>query len=152
MGNAKVGRVLRIAGSYVLNLAAAVFGPAVIESPIWSALGHSRSAAEMEVRALLFSLTIAALLGFFICKYWSNASAPWVWISPMLFFVLGVVAYAGRGNNSVLVSDGFWKHFFARTALAGQVVATSLYSRYPLLARSHIPWRHGFRCAFDPNG
>ena len=113
VGKASAGQLLRVASVFMLNLAAAVFGPAVIESSAWSALPRPSSFSGIEAKEWLLGLTVAALLGFFISRRWPSRSAVWVWTVPVLFFALGALAYSGRGKNSVLVDDGFWKHFFA---------------------------------------
>lgn len=113
VAKASAGHLLRVAGAFVLNLAAAVFGPAVIESSVWRTLPRASSFTGIEAKEWLLGLTGAALLGFFIPRRWPSRSAVWVWIAPVLFFALGALAYSGRGKNSVLVNDGFWKHFFA---------------------------------------
>ena len=66
MAKASAGQLLRVAGVFILNLAAAVFGPAVIESSVWSALPRARSFTGIEAKEWLLGLTAAALLGFFI--------------------------------------------------------------------------------------
>jgi len=113
VGKASAGQLLRIAGAFVLNLAFAVLGPAVIESSIWTALPRASSFTGIEAKEWFLSLTGAALLGFFISRRWRSRTAVWVWIVPALFFALGALAYSGRGKNSALVDNGFWKHFFA---------------------------------------
>jgi len=117
VAKASAGQLLRVAGVFILNLAAAVFGPAVIESSVWSALPRARSFTGIEAKEWLLGLTAAALLGFFISRRWPSRGAVWVWIVPVLFFALGARAYSGRRTNSVLVNDGFWKHFFAPDCL-----------------------------------
>ena len=113
VAEASAGQLLRVAGAFVLNLAAAAFGPGVIESSVWRALPRATSFTGIEAKEWLLGLTCAALLGFFISRRWPSRSAVWVWIVPVLFFTLGALAYSGRGTNSVVVDDGFWKHFFA---------------------------------------
>jgi hypothetical protein len=113
VGKASASQLLRFAGAFMLNLAVAVFGPAVIESSVWRALPRASSFTGIEAKEWLLGLTGAALLGFFISRRWPSSSAVWVWIVPVLFFALGALAYSGRRTKSVLVDDGFWKHFFA---------------------------------------
>jgi hypothetical protein len=113
VGKASAGQLLRFAGAFMLNLAVAVFGPAVIESSVWAALPRAGSFTGIEAKEWFLGVTGAALLGFFFSRRWPSRSAAWVWIVPVLFFALGVLAYSGRRTNSVLVDDGFWKHFFA---------------------------------------
>jgi hypothetical protein len=48
--------------AFLLNLANAIFGAALLESFILPNIGFSRSVAEWEVRAWVFSITLAALL------------------------------------------------------------------------------------------
>jgi len=113
VAKASAGQLLRVAGVFILNLAAAVLGPGAIESSVWTALPRASSFTAIEAKEWLLGLTAAALLGFFISRRWPSRSAVWVWIIPVLFFALGALAYSGRRINSVLVDDGFWKDFFA---------------------------------------
>ena len=109
--NMAVGRLFRAVGAFVLNLAVAFFGTAMIESSIWSQIGRARSIAGIERREWFLSLTIAALLGFFMRRRWQTKSAMWVWVLPVTFFALGVLMY-GAKSRSVL-AGGFSEHFFA---------------------------------------
>lgn len=108
------GKILRGAGAFCLNLAAAILGTAVIESPIWSSLGHARSAYAIEEREWLLSITAAALLGFFVCRRWPTRIAAWVWILPLAWFALRFLTY--RDPRSVLLS-GRLEHFLAPNCL-----------------------------------
>jgi hypothetical protein len=110
---------LLLLGTFVLNLVIAIFGTVIVESSIlstWSRIGRAHSVSGIEAREWFLSLTIAALLGIFIGKRWSR-TAVWVWTLPVVFFVLGALAYKGP-SSSVLVGGGFAEHFFAPNCLA----------------------------------
>jgi hypothetical protein len=98
--------------AFLLNLATAIFGTALLESFILPNIGFSRSVAEWEVRAWVFSFTLAALLGFLTFRQWPQESAMWVWTLPVAFLTFGALAYMGQ-EGSVIGGDSFWKHFIA---------------------------------------
>jgi hypothetical protein len=113
--NDAIKKVLRFIGAFALNLAIAILGTTLIESPIWSTwsqFGRARSVHGIEAREWFLSLMIAAMLGFFIGRR-RTATAIWVWTLPVAFFALGALMYSGRSSSSVLVGGGFGEHFFA---------------------------------------
>lgn len=114
-GGTAVAKFFRTAGVFLLNLAIAILGTSMIESSIWSQIGHARSLSGIEARLWLSSLTIAALLGFFVCRRWPTKSALWVWILPVAFFAFRVLLY--RNGNSLLVGSSVLRHFLAPTCL-----------------------------------
>jgi hypothetical protein len=100
-------RIARGVVVFLLNLANAIFGTAVMESAILPHIGFSRSVVEWEARAWLFSVTMAALLGYFTAKKWSPRSAKWVWTLPVAVLAFGVLMYLANGGVSP------WRHFIA---------------------------------------
>jgi hypothetical protein len=112
-----VGKFLRTVGVFLLNLLVAVFGTAMIESSIWSQIGHPRSVSGVEAREWLLSLAIGAFLGFVVCMQWPNQSAVWVWVLPVAFLMVRVFLYGGSASNSVLVETSRSEHFFAPNCL-----------------------------------
>jgi membrane protease YdiL (CAAX protease family) len=115
LGGTAVAKFLRAAGVFLLNLAIAILGTSMIESSISSQIGHARSLSGIEARLWLSSLTIAALLGFFVCRRWPTKSAMWVWTLPVVFFAFRVLLY--RSSNSALVGSSILKHFLAPNCL-----------------------------------
>ncbi len=98
-------------GAFVSHLVAALFGTAMVESSIWAVLGRPRSLAGTEAKIWFTSLTIAALLGFFIGRYRPSKSALWVWVLPGTIFAFRVLLY-GFGRTGALV-----EHFLAPNCL-----------------------------------
>lgn len=118
--NSRALKLLRLVGTFVLNLMIAIFGTSIVESSIWSAwsrIGRAHSVSGIEAREWFLSLTMAALLGIFIGKRWSR-TAVWVWTLPVVFFAIGALMYRGRTSSSVLVGGGFAEHFLAPNCLA----------------------------------
>ncbi len=110
--NSRAVKLLRLVGTFVLNLVIAIFGTAIVESSVWSAwsqIGRARSISGIEAREWFLSLTIAALLGIFVGRRWSKTTV-WVWTLPVAFFGLGALLYR--------VGGGFAEHFFAPNCLA----------------------------------
>ena len=114
--NTAVGKFFRAVGTFLLNVAIAVFGTAMIESSIWSLIGHAGSVSEVEAREWLLSLTIAALLGFVVSRQWRTASAVWVWVLPLASFAFGVLLYTTT-TSSVLAGRSVSEHFLAPDCL-----------------------------------
>lgn len=113
--NRPVANFSRTVGSLLLNLAIAVFGTAIIESSIWSRMGQSRSMFEVITREWLFSVTIAALLSYIVCRRRPNKAAMWVWVLPVLFLAFRVLLYAtNKIDNSI------WEHFLAPNCINGK--------------------------------
>jgi len=102
-----LGKALRTVGTYIAHLIAAIIGTGMVESPIWGVFGRPRSLAGIEAKTWVTSLTIAALLGFLICKFRPSKSAVWVWVIPGTIFVLRVLLYGFRPTVSPA------KHFLA---------------------------------------
>jgi hypothetical protein len=118
--NSAISKLLRFVGAFALNLAIAILGTTVVESPIWSTwsqFGRAHSAYGIEAREWFLSLTIAAVLGFFIGRR-RTTTAIWVWTLPVVFFAFGALTYSGRSGSSVLGEGGFREHFFAPNCLA----------------------------------
>jgi hypothetical protein len=118
--NSWILKLLRLIGTFLLNLVIAIFGTAIVESSIlseWSPIGRAHSVSGIEAREWILSLTIAAFLGIFIGKRWSR-TAIWIWTLPVVFFILGALMYRGRPSSSVLVGGGFAEHFLAPDCLA----------------------------------
>jgi hypothetical protein len=121
--------LLRVAGRFLLNLTIAILGTTAVESALWSIVSqvfpvHSESARAF--REWLLSLTIAALLGFFIGRR-RSATAIWVWTLPVVFFGLGVLVYSARPTESVLVGGHFAEHFFSPNCLAKRFECRDFY-------------------------
>jgi hypothetical protein len=114
------GKLLRVQATFALNLAIAIFGTAIVESSawrVWSLIGgKTNSVSAIQAREWFLSLTIAALLGFFIGRRWLT-TAIWVWTLPTALFGLGALLYSARLNGSVF-GPGFAEHFFAPNCLA----------------------------------
>jgi hypothetical protein len=73
------GKFIRRAGELFLGWLIAVFGTAVINSPL-SKLYRPQTINSVLVREFLLSVIVSALLGFFICQRWRMDTAKWVWI------------------------------------------------------------------------
>jgi len=112
-----VGKFLRTVGVFLLNFLVAVFGTAMIESSIWSQIGHPVSVSGVEAREWLLSLAIGAFVGFVVCRQWPNQSAVWVWVLPAAFLMVRVFLYGSSASNSVLVETSRSEHFFAPNCL-----------------------------------
>jgi hypothetical protein len=99
----------RTAGIFLLHLIAATFGPAAIESLLWSVIGQPHSLSAIEGREWILSVTSAALIGYFACKRWPNKVAIWVWTVPVALLIIRVAVYASTSHTTAAGSAA--KHF-----------------------------------------
>jgi hypothetical protein len=83
----------RSAGIFLLHLLAATFGPAAIESLLWSVIGQPHSFSALEGREWFLSIGSAAAIAYVVCKKWPTASALWVWTVPVAVLLFRVVLY-----------------------------------------------------------
>jgi len=103
-------RLARTIVAFLLNLANAIFGPGVMELAILPNIGFSRSVVAWQARAWLFSISMAALLGYFTARKWSPRTALWVWTLPVATLAIGGVTLASAGIS-------FWRQFIAPDCL-----------------------------------
>lgn len=94
------GNPLRTAGIFLLHLFAATFGPAAIESFLWSVIGQPHSLSAIEGREWILSVGSAALIGYLVCKRWPNKVAIWVWMLPVALLIIRIVMYASTPHNA----------------------------------------------------
>lgn len=110
-----VAKVFLTVGTFVSHLIAALLGTGMVESSIGAVLGRPRSLVGLEAKIWFTSLTIAALLGFFICRYRPSKSALWVWVLPGTIFAFRVLLY-GFGRTGALA-----EHFLAPNCLHNKI-------------------------------
>lgn len=80
---------------WLLNVVVALFGTAVIETPI-SHLFRPHTIADVLVRAHALSAVIAFALGFFVYRQWKPSMARWVGLGGLCWFFLGALLSVGR--------------------------------------------------------
>jgi hypothetical protein len=80
-------KLIRRAAELCLGWLIAVFGTAVINSPL-SKLYRPQSINAVLVRELSLSVIVSALLGFLIYHRWQTDTARWVWIIGLAFLGL----------------------------------------------------------------
>jgi hypothetical protein len=90
-------RALRFGVLLLANLVVAIFGTAVLDTPL-SRLVPSRSIAEVMEKEIILSLLCAALIGFGMWRTWRNSAAKWTWVLPVAWFAFGYLTVAGRGD------------------------------------------------------
>jgi hypothetical protein len=122
-----VGKFFRSVGEFLLNYVVAVIGTTMMESSIWSRIGHSHSVSEVLAREWLLGPTIAALLGVFVGRRWLPKSAPWVWILPAALFVFRTLLYETSSPSSVLAFKSFSGHFLAPNCLTDRIACTDFF-------------------------
>jgi hypothetical protein len=99
---------LRTAGIFFLHLLAATFGPAAIESLLWSVIGQPSSLSVLEGREWFLSIGSAAAIAYVVCKKWPTASALWVWTVPVAFLIFRVLIYNSASHpTNAAVSQHF---------------------------------------------
>jgi hypothetical protein len=82
--------VIRGGLSFFANVAGAVLGTAIIESPISLSLKMvTHSPASFVIREWICSGILAALLGALAQRRWTSSTARWVWVGGVMWFLLG---------------------------------------------------------------
>lgn len=94
----------RTIGIFLLHLLAATFGPAGVESLLWSVIGQPHSFSAIEGREWIFSLVTAALIGYFVCKRWPSPTAVWVWTLPVALLIIRIAMYSGASHDGTISS------------------------------------------------
>ena len=122
-----VGKFFRSVGEFLLNYVVAVIGTAMMESSIWSRIGHTHSVSEVLAREWVLGPTIAALFGFFVGRRWLSKTAPWVWILPAAFFAFRTLLYETSSTSSVLAFNSFSGHFLAPNCLTDRTACTDFF-------------------------
>jgi hypothetical protein len=80
-----------------VNTAIAVFGTAVVESPLARAF-RPHSGFDVIRREWITSLVLAEPLGFFVQCSWKGGAARWSWIIPSVFFFPWVLLHLPTGH------------------------------------------------------
>jgi hypothetical protein len=99
----------RMVALYVLHLVAATFGPAGVESLLWSIIGRPSSISATEGREWFLSIITAAAIAYFVYEHWPTVSAMWVWVLPVAFLLLRVLVYQRTPHPTEI---NIWQHFF----------------------------------------
>ena len=87
-------------GALLLNVIAAIFGTAIIESPVAHFL-HPHTIQTIMVEGYLLSLTVACLVGFFVYRRGGSDSAKWVGVIGVCWFAFrGLMVLAG-GSSAI---------------------------------------------------
>lgn len=73
---------------WLLNLIVALFGTAMVETPI-SRLFHPHTITDVIVRTYALSALIAFVLGFFVYRQWKPSMAKWVGLGGLCWFLYG---------------------------------------------------------------
>jgi hypothetical protein len=92
-------RILRGGAGLVANTLGAVIGVGILKtlsSPLVKLFTHSR--LSIILTEWIGSIVFAALLGVSVQRKWRTRSARWVWISALLWFLVGLVMYLRLGN------------------------------------------------------
>jgi len=82
---------------WFLNLIVALFGTAVVETPL-SRLFHPHTISDVIVRTYALSALIAFVLGFFVYRQWKSSMAKWVSLGGLCWLFYGMFLSIGRGT------------------------------------------------------
>ena len=88
---------IRNTALWLLNLFVALFGTAVVETPL-SRLFHPHTITDVIVRTYALSALIAFVLGFFVYRHWKPSMAKWVGLAGLCWFLFGMFLSVGRGS------------------------------------------------------
>jgi hypothetical protein len=89
--------MLKTLAAVAINTMIAVFGTAVLESPL-ARVFHPKTGFEVILREWILSLILAGTFGFVIQRSWPNRAARWSWIIPSAWFSLGVLTHVALGR------------------------------------------------------
>ena len=94
------GKWLHKAGLLLLNLLVAVFGTAVVESPV-SHLFHPHIILTLLIKEYLLSVIAASFLGFFVYRRWRPDLVKWVGIIGACWFCLRAMGVLTTGHGTL---------------------------------------------------
>jgi hypothetical protein len=139
-GRSKTFGRLRILGTFILGVAVAVFGTAIVDSPF------ERYTVGASLRASMFRMDVltgcfAFGLGYGVFRTWKLKTSRWVWIAGLCWF----------GQRSLLPPDGIhvlsWETVATRSAFTDWV-AMGNWSIYMLpLVRTVFYSAGAFACS-----
>ena len=87
---------LRFLGLLLVNVLVAVIGTAILDTGISRAI-PSHTIVAVLWKEMALSIVCATLIGFGMWRTWRSEAAKWTWVIPLLWFVFGLFAFAGRG-------------------------------------------------------
>ena len=87
---------LRFFGLLLLNGVVAIVVTAILDVSLGRAIPSSTVVAVLW-KEIILSIVLAALLGFGMWRTWRSKAATWTWVIPAIWFIVGLVAVAGRG-------------------------------------------------------
>ena len=90
-------RLLRFLGLLIVHTVVAVIGTAVLEYAIWRVF-PAHSVVGVLWREWIFSIVFATSIGIGMWRRWKSSTANWTWVIPALWFTVGVLSVAGRGD------------------------------------------------------
>jgi hypothetical protein len=86
---------LRFLGLLVVHILIAVIGTAILDTGISRAIASHTMIAVFWKESVL-SIVCATLIGFGLWRMWRTDAAKWTWVLPLLWFLFGLLAGAGR--------------------------------------------------------
>jgi hypothetical protein len=134
-------KTMRQLGVLLLNLFVAVFGVAVMESPIqqlFRPLFRHSTIGEIFIRAYLTSAALGFVLGSFVYRRWKPSSAKWLglvgafWIGARIILILieGQQTIWSALSGSGCLQDGSCIRSFMLTLVPLRLIAYSLGATY----------------------
>jgi len=93
---------LKFGAFVIINFMISLFGTAILESalrrtiPVAGILPHS--VAGILWKGTILSIICAAGIGFSVWRVWRNSAAKWAWVLPAVWFFVGLLTTAGRGD------------------------------------------------------
>jgi hypothetical protein len=90
-------KLLRLAGSLLINLTAAVIGTTILDTEVRRVI-PTHTVAAILWKEIILSVVCAAFIGFFMWRTWRSSAAKWIWVVAALWFVFGYLTIAGSTN------------------------------------------------------
>jgi hypothetical protein len=92
-----ISQRLRTVGMFLLDTLVAIFGTAVLESPIYKII-PTHSILGVVCKVWILSILIAAFTGFFMFRTWRSGTAKLAWILPTLCFCFAAISSLETGS------------------------------------------------------
>jgi uncharacterized membrane protein (UPF0182 family) len=90
-------RTLKFVAALLINVVVAIIGTAILDTTLGRMI-PSHSFAALVWKECGLSVICAAFIGFGMWRTWRSSAAKWTWVIPAVWFTVGFLAIAGRGN------------------------------------------------------
>jgi len=135
---------LKFGAFVVVNVIISLIGTALLDTALRRTI-PSHSVAAILWKEAILSIICATGIGFSVWRVWRNSAAKWTWVLPAAWFIVGLLATAGRGDlfgrmfgfGSASFGDAEVRSFFVFTVplirgifySLGALISSSVFSK-----------------------